>query len=741
MKLERFREKNHKKTGIIVFTITCILLIGGVFLYTSFASFQVNENFNVISGNVKDIGDITFTYYIDDTISLTAPEKNSGKLFDNKKSSCTNGASIRWNYEEWGPVVSNIGSNKTKCSVSFESAYSESILNGAYPVLKDELEPVVIEDDGTVKRADINSEWYSYEKKRWANAIIKRSSYDTLSINNQVHGATKEDGYVSLDGVDDYIDLGYANYDFGNQITFGVTFRMKKFKNINRILGNWENGGFGLLVLVDGTLRIEVFENSYEALDFPNAILENEVYTVMGTYDGATFKMFLNGELVISKNLTITIKASTVPITLGMNPNPFGKHDGYSNADIFDAVVFHRSLSDEEIKANCTNGIILKNKEGLLSYSDFSNRRYVSNEYILEDNIESYFVWIPRYRYQIFNDGNYTTLTAPVTNNTVPNVAKRIELQFETLDKVVSSGISVGSWLTHPAFVSFDVNGMWVGKFETGNKGVESNVRNGDQVEIKPNVESWRNIQVSKAFYTSYDYKRNLESHMIKNTEWGAVAYLQHSKYGSETSVRHNNHENFITGYASKTIPTCGNTGANLECNRYCNDGSCNEPYNTAIGYLASTTGNISGIYDLSGGALESVMGVMEDESGNLITGKNSSVNSGFLGVLSDDHSYFTDGVAFPEPKYYDRYSYGISQYDYQRGILGDATKELGPFANIYINGWYNNFAVFVDNNYSWFNRGGSKADGYNAGLFAFNKHYYYGAANNARSFRIVLSP
>ena len=82
MKLERFREKNHKKTGIIVFTITCILLIGGVFLYTSFASFQVNENFNVISGNVKDIGDITFTYYIDDTISLTGEQ--AGILSDSE---------------------------------------------------------------------------------------------------------------------------------------------------------------------------------------------------------------------------------------------------------------------------------------------------------------------------------------------------------------------------------------------------------------------------------------------------------------------------------------------------------------------------------------------------------------------------------------------------------------------------------------------------------------------------------
>ena len=31
----------------------------------------------------------------------------------------------------------------------------------------------------------------------------------------------------------------------------------------------------------------------------------------------------------------------------------------------------------------------------------------IAEEIIPESNIESYFVWIPRYRYKIFNNGNY----------------------------------------------------------------------------------------------------------------------------------------------------------------------------------------------------------------------------------------------------------------------------------------------------------------------------------------------
>ena len=104
MKLEKFKQKDPKKIGITVFTVVCILLVAGVFFYTSFASFQTQEEFNIIKGTVQDLGDVYFAYYLDDEITLNAPEKGSQYVFDQANSSCTNGASVRWNYEEWGPL-------------------------------------------------------------------------------------------------------------------------------------------------------------------------------------------------------------------------------------------------------------------------------------------------------------------------------------------------------------------------------------------------------------------------------------------------------------------------------------------------------------------------------------------------------------------------------------------------------------------------------------------------------------
>lgn len=370
------------------------------------------------------------------------------------------------------------------------------------------------------------------------------------------------------------------------------------------------------------------------------------------------------------------------------------------------------------------------------------NIEYNAGDVIPELNIESYFVWIPRFKYKIFDEGNYSGLTE------VENAEQTIEVIFEDKDTPISNGSTVGEWLTHPAFTSFDSNGMWVGKFETSTTLTSDyNVRNGNAVQIKPNVVAWQSIQVANAFYTSYDYKRNLDSHMMKNTEWGAVAYLQHSIYGSRQKVRINNNSSRITGYSANNEPTCGYTASNLDCNRYCDDGSCNSPYNTSIGYLASTTANITGIYDMSGGAWELVMNLMQSETGGIIIGHTVSSNSGFNGIYASNNTEKTDGLDIPsDNKYYDLYDFIAEDYQFYHRILGDATGELGPFNSVTyysatrnITSWYESRAGFIKNTMPVFTRGGSYGDGSYSNIFGINADT--GRAANNISFRIVLTP
>ena len=351
------------------------------------------------------------------------------------------------------------------------------------------------------------------------------------------------------------------------------------------------------------------------------------------------------------------------------------------------------------------NAVILKDK----------TKTYKYGEEIPNSNIESYMVWIPRYRYKIFNLGNYDSIT-----NVDNSINKTIEIVFEDKYTKASTGTTVGSYLTHPAFTTFNTNGIWVGKFET--TGTSSSIT------VKPSETSLRNLNVKTMFNLAYNYNRNLNSHMMKNTEWGAVTYLTYSKYGKNSKVRINNNSDFKTGYASVKEPTCGYTETNETCNKQGTDSSVTVAYNTTTGYLASTTGNITGIYDMSGGAQEYMASYMSGQVGE---------------------SGFAESEINSKIKYFDIYSSTSSVNSYKNRILGDATGELGPFGtltstgsngarNAYINSFYSGESGFVDGPWPWFVRGGHIYFGAIAGPSYFGR--LEGRARVDISFRLVLA-
>ena len=335
---------------------------------------------------------------------------------------------------------------------------------------------------------------------------------------------------------------------------------------------------------------------------------------------------------------------------------------------------------------------------------------YNNGDTIPEDNIESYFVWIPKYSYQIFNLGTTDGYTEGKPDS---SIAKEIKIKFGTTNTSgnnenecttpmisgTSGNCKVGDYMTSPAFISMNTNGLWVAKFEA--TGSTSNIT------VKPNQTSLRNIKVKTMFETAYNYKRENDSHMMKNTEWGAVAYLSHSKYGINTEVRINNNSNYITGYAA-TDDSLTAVGT---------DSSVTLPYNTSTGYKASTTGNITGIYDMSGGSAEYMASLRSE----------TYASSGF--DSSSLKSY--------NSKYYDVYD-GVSDADtYSKRILGDATGEMGPFYQS--KNWYADYSYFAGASfYPWFNRGGNYDNGVLAGQFYFS--HSTGDASGYIGLRLVLT-
>jgi len=323
---------------------------------------------------------------------------------------------------------------------------------------------------------------------------------------------------------------------------------------------------------------------------------------------------------------------------------------------------------------------------------------------ITTSDILGYWVWIPRYRYELFNtEFNQATYTDGVCTANCPQTIKVV---FESSDTVKSDGSANGEWLTHPAFTFGDteLSGFWVAKFEPSSDVTCTAASNSIVVEsgcnlttinpkVLPGVTSWRGAQINTQFIVNQKFMSEtylttngvalVDSHMMKNMEWGAVAFLSHSVYGKNAEITiNNNGDSYYTG------------------------GGIGTSYITNGGQ--STTGNITGIYDMSGNAWEYVMGNLN----------NISANSG-LTVTSIDE------------KYVDIYQNPTNnQYDYSGSKLGDAAGET-----IY---WYSDNNLFVYSNVTWFERGCFYNAGASAGIFAIGRSD--AVAHYIATFRPIIS-
>ena len=145
MKLKKFKEKDNKRIGIIVFTITCILMISGAILYRTFAIFEVKTNQNVINGTVQDPGDIYFAFYQKNEesgeyeIQKEMPNLKDGYVLDEVQSYCgvsgEKDPSIEVYLSEDGYIkVGGMKTSRTKCNLYF--AKGVFIQGKGIPVVK-----------------------------------------------------------------------------------------------------------------------------------------------------------------------------------------------------------------------------------------------------------------------------------------------------------------------------------------------------------------------------------------------------------------------------------------------------------------------------------------------------------------------------------------------------------------------------------------------------------------------------
>ncbi|HJJ08303.1 MAG TPA: hypothetical protein OIM65_03175 [Bacilli bacterium] len=292
------------------------------------------------------------------------------------------------------------------------------------------------------------------------------------------------------------------------------------------------------------------------------------------------------------------------------------------------------------------------------------------------DDINTMWVWIPRFN--AATPSNYNGGTKALPN--------AIDVTFVKPNETAIDAFTFGTK---------QLSGFWYAKFELSHSTLASSSNsnslgctneacsNANGIIIKPSVKSLRNNNISNFFFASRSMEQpnnsfgfvstEVDTHMSKNNEWGAVAYLAQSIYGkcansiACTEVGINNNSVYITGIGAEA----GSSYTE----------ATSDSYDTAFGMRASTTGNIYGIYDMSGGVWDYVMGSYSKTIGR----------SGFT------------SSTFPNDKYFNNYT--TSSYQ------GHALTET--------NGWYNdNFGIVISSS-PWFSRGSQYNYLTSAGVFS----------------------
>ena len=250
-----------------------------------------------------------------------------------------------------------------------------------------------------------------------------------------------------------------------------------------------------------------------------------------------------------------------------------------------------------------------------------------------------------------------------------------------------------------------------------------------------------------------YGFNGAADSHLMKNSEWGAVTYLSKSQYGLGSTDITVNNINLNSG-GNPRSSTAGKTGVeSVYAVTGCTSNSTSETAKTTTietingttantasggvytwdqktGTTASSTGTIYGIYDLSGGAWERTTGYVANNSSQLSSyGRSIAYEGNNLRAISTKyttvypHNSETDKPEITDAPNDSTNLNIASNNNYARNTLiyGDAIRETST-GGTGSTSWYGDASSFPGLYNPFTLRGGSYSGGSADGLFYFTR-------------------
>jgi hypothetical protein len=265
-----------------------------------------------------------------------------------------------------------------------------------------------------------------------------------------------------------------------------------------------------------------------------------------------------------------------------------------------------------------------------------------------------------------------SSTTASTLCYTAPTSTSFTGLDYRTACGISRTyGAATGTtWGTHPAFTmgATELNGFWIAKFETSGSRTAPQIKPNQVTNISESIGTFYDMGKSMGVLNSSNTggsgtsipqnNHNLNtfnSNMANNSQWGAAAYLTASAYGAGyNGVQPNLIIDSINtastdqdgqgggGSIINTLTLVGRTGcgpnSSGSTNTYGSSITLNQTtpqspyacgtnttdtthgYSGTVGLLASTTGNIYGVYDMNAGAYDYVAANYNNVTNSAIT-------------------------------------------------------------------------------------------------------------------------
>ena len=191
----------------------------------------------------------------------------------------------------------------------------------------------------------------SYEAKRNVGALKDLTGHNDGNV--VAEDWTNE--YIQLDGKDDWINLGSMSFRT-NQVTLDLTMELVTLPSTYKtLMGNLEGGGVSLGLTEDYKPYMQInIGGSYDNAKATTALKKGQKVHLLGSYDGTTIRLFVDGQLVASKVHAGTLNPATGNTVMSIGSNPSGNSGGieFTNMKVYTAHVYNKAYWDVSEKGD-----------------------------------------------------------------------------------------------------------------------------------------------------------------------------------------------------------------------------------------------------------------------------------------------------------------------------------------------------------------------------------------------------